>query len=52
MFIAKFNTKGISDCPYNETKVVTWLDYMTKSEKQLAKKIKQSKKVKEIIKCS
>ena len=37
----------MSKLPYNETKVVTWLDYMRKSEKQLAKKIKQSKKVKE-----
>jgi len=32
---------------YTETKVVTWLDYMTKSDKQIDKKIKQSKKLKE-----
>ena len=37
----------MSKMPYNETKVVTWLDYMRKSEKQLDKKIKQSRKVKE-----
>ena len=32
---------------YIETKVVTWLDYMTKSDKQIDKKIEQSKKLKE-----
>ena len=31
--------------PRNSERVVTWLDYLTLSDKELAKKIKQSKKI-------
>jgi hypothetical protein len=37
----------VSKLPYNETRVVTWLDYIRKSNKELEKKLKQTRKLKE-----